>query len=56
MFDAVVLSTIGYVLIILSLFMHGYEHHAGKEKGCCHKGVALTLLGFILLLISVWVH
>ncbi|GEM_PF-7068423 len=57
MFDAAVLSSLGYILIILSLFLHGSEHFGAKKEGggCCKKGMVMTLLGFILLLLSVWV-
>ena len=57
MFDAVVLSTIGYVLIIISLFGYAVDHSGGgKDSGYHKKGLIMTLLGLVLLLLSVWVH
>ena len=57
MLDPAVLSTVGYVFIIVALFITGIAQHVGKDGGCCTiKGLMLALLGFIFLLLSVWVH
>jgi hypothetical protein len=52
-----ILSSIGYVFIIISLVLHGSDKCDMKEgHRCCGKiGHLLALVGFVLLLLSVWV-